>query len=927
VFPQGRHRLRITGAHASPKEASALLRWLGQRAEVIRVDERRKTGVLYVDYDDGPSPPGRFLRALRDKVSAFTAGPAKSFSVELLHALPGRARFLVRGLGRQQLTQLAEWAAGLRGVLHIEALPDSGSLLVHYRFEQVSRDELLDALRRSSPADWPALRRCMKRPTWGRMLSASAVLLLCGSRALPPSLLSAGVLFHTLRPIARSLQALGQGDVCADVLDVAGTAAALATGQRATAAFIIWMVEAGELLLAVSANRARAAIARLMRLETTEAFRIRQDGTTERVPASHLVPGDKILIGAGARIAADGQVASGEALVDEKALTGESLLRSKRPFERVLAETVVVEGQILVVVERSGMETAAGQAVKILQSAAAKPLTLQREALRTAGRLVMPTFGVAGLAALLASDIARAVSIVITDFGAGIRIAVPTIALAAMTSAARQGVLIKGAQYLERMAKADAIIFDKTGTLTEGEPEVVEVLAASSHTAEELVSLCASAEARQSHPIARALRRYAELHGIDVSVPELGSESYVIGHGLSARVRGRQVHVGSSRYMQEKGLDIEPLSSSLSRLAGRHVSVLFVAVDGKVAGIIGYADAVRKESAVIVNKLKETGRRRVLLLSGDAAGPVQAVAQAVGVDEARGSLLPDEKAASVRALRQSGRVVAMVGDGINDAPALALADVGISISGSTDLAVETADVVLLEGGLAQLAEAFSLSSRTMTSVRLGLGLILIPNAIAMLLGLFGRISPPTAALINNGATIASVLFGAAPLALPSKRRVRKARRDGHDVRAKTTAAAVTAGLTAAALSPLPMADELALLAVYVDLTRRIADSHGLALAAVPWRPILRTIVNALLVRATMMLPLSFVPGVATVLSSTTAAALTRILGRYIDAACRCPGQAAPIGVQEMAAQLRRLVRKVPEAKSGTSGAARPRQKM
>jgi heavy metal translocating P-type ATPase len=399
-----------------------------------------------------------------------------------------------------------------------------------------------------------------------------------------------------------------------------------------------------------------------------------------------------------------------------------------------------------------------------LNTVGSKPLTLQRDALDFASKLVLPTFGVAWLAAALSSDVTRAVCVLITDFGTGFRIALPTTALTAMTLAAREGVLVKGAQYLERLAKSDVIIFDKTGTLTSGVPEVVEVVTARGVKESTLMKLCASVEARHDHPVARALKSYAKGHGIRLVEPEPGSEEYTVGLGLSARAAGRRVRVGRAIWMESQKLKIRPsFKRHLARFEKDTRSSLCVAVDDEVVGVVAYSDGTRPESAAIVRRLRNNGRRQVVLLSGDSPEVVRNLARAVGIDKAVGGLLPEQKADYVRTMRAAGRVVAMVGDGINDAPALAAADVGISIAGSTDVALETADVVLLDSGLARLEKAFQISERAMSSVRQNLGIIVVPNAVAIALGAFGLIAPPMAAIINNGTTFLAVLVGTIPL--------------------------------------------------------------------------------------------------------------------------------------------------------------------
>jgi heavy metal translocating P-type ATPase len=400
-----------------------------------------------------------------------------------------------------------------------------------------------------------------------------------------------------------------------------------------------------------------------------------------------------------------------------------------------------------------------------LETVGSKPTTLQRNALDFAGQLVLPTFAVAGLAAALTGDVTRAVCILITDFGTGIRIAVPTSAMTAVALAAREGVLVKGAQYLERLSKTDLIIFDKTGTLTNGVPEVVEVVTRNGFKESELIELCASAESQYEHPVAKALTSYARLKDIPLVEPEPGSEDYVVGLGFSARVKGHRVRVGRATWMESQKLKIKPIKKDLARLRENQVSTLCVAVGHEVVGLIGYSDGTRPEASRMVEKLRAGGKRKIVLLSGDNSEVVKKVAREVGIDDAVGGLLPDQKTDYVKRMQAAGHVVAMVGDGVNDVPALAAADVGISIAGSTTVALEMADVILLEGGLARLEKAFRISDQAMEKVRLNLGIIIVPNAIAIGLGALGLISPPVAAIINNGATILAVLVGTAPLLL------------------------------------------------------------------------------------------------------------------------------------------------------------------
>jgi Cu2+-exporting ATPase len=390
-------------------------------------------------------------------------------------------------------------------------------------------------------------------------------------------------------------------------------------------------------------------------------------------------------------------------------------------------------------------------------------MTLQQKVERAANRLVLPTVAVAVIAAIATGQIDRMTSVLITDFGTGIRIAVPTVALTAMTLAAREGLLVKGAQYLERISRADAIVFDKTGTLTRGEPAIVDARAVGTRPLDEAVALAAAAELHQHHPVALAVRRWVAARSIALPAAAIVDERATIGKGVCATVGGRRVVVGRRQLLRDEGIDIASGESvrACHREAG--ASSLLIAIDGKLEAVLGYADEPRPESAAVVARLRHGRRREVVLMSGDIARIATSLGARLGLDRVIAELLPEDKAREVRAMQAGGRVVAMVGDGINDAPALALSDVGISLRGSTEIALETADIVLLEEGLARLPRVFDLADAAMRRVTNALVLVLAPNVVAIVLGALGLLPPAIAATVNNGSTVLAALWGVAPL--------------------------------------------------------------------------------------------------------------------------------------------------------------------
>lgn len=755
-------RLLIRGAAEDPQTLRQVLGWLESRPEVQVATCQRSTGLVKVHYQDASRFPGAFALRVRDFAFTLHLRPPRPFQVEVSHALPGRVRLQVRGLGDDDVLKLAAWAATLPGVHKASASPAIHSVVVSFDPEMLDAQRLVTALRSSDPSTWPAAPEPPRRE-WAATAFNTAVLAACVVQVAPLPVLTAGVALTSLPLAQRAFQSVSERRVTVDLLDFVAVGVSLATGQVRTAALITSLLGIGDLLIERSADRARSAISRLMRLEVLYAWRLRADGDVEQVRADRLKEGDLIVVHAGESVPADGTVVAGTAWVDEKALTGESEPRVREAEDRVLAASVVGEGSLRVRVVRAGIETTASKILHILEGAGAKPMTLQAKVDKVANGVVLPTFGLAAATWLWTREAARPISILITDFGTGVRIVVPASALVAMTLAARQGILIKGAQYLERLAQADTVVFDKTGTLTLGAPEVVDVIPVKGWDAREVLRLSAAAELRQSHPVAEAVRLHAQAQGLEVPQPEAGQEEFVLGRGVCAQVNGRRVCVGSKRWIQQQGVDVAEAGRALVRPVAHDVATLWVTVDGALAGCIGYVETLRPESARVVHALKENGRRRIVLLSGDSPARVAEVAKRLGVDDAIAELLPEDKAAHVRALRRQGRIVAMVGDGINDAPALALADVGISLRGATDVALETADVVLLRGSLDDLLLAFAAGRDTLARVHTGLGLVLVPNAVAMVLAALGWLPPVAAAVVNNGSTVVAGFAALAPL--------------------------------------------------------------------------------------------------------------------------------------------------------------------
>jgi Cu2+-exporting ATPase len=545
-----------------------------------------------------------------------------------------------------------------------------------------------------------------------------------------------------------------------DVLDSAATTLMLGQGQLFSAAFMVWLVDLGDYIRYRTMERSRRAIGEMLEVEEPRAWVVR-DGTKERVPAETLAAGDEVVVYTGERVPVDGTVTRGEAAVDEQALTGESRPVEKAAGDTAYAATVVREGKIYVRAERVGPDTEAAQIVRLIREAPRSDTRMQDAAERRADRLVPVSLGGAGALLLVTGDAGRAASLLIIDYGTGIRVAAPTTVLASMTKAARRGILVKSGRALEALAELDAVVFDKTGTLTTGDQRVEHVFGYGRDEAE-VLRLAAGAEQRLSHPIAEAVVQEATARGL--TVPDRPASTYEVGKGVVATVEGRTLHVGSRTLLTEAGIEIpDAAAADVARIERAAASPLYVAADGRLVGLLSLTDPIREEAPAVLTALRERGVDTMVMLTGDREPVARRVADRLGLDTVVAEVLPDEKVEVVEALQDKGHTVGVVGDGVNDSPALARADVGIAVNGGTDVAQEASDVVLLRGNLELIPAAVDAAREAVALIDQNWRLIATPNTMALGLTALGVIGPVAATVISNGAAIVAGANALRPL--------------------------------------------------------------------------------------------------------------------------------------------------------------------
>jgi heavy metal translocating P-type ATPase len=548
-----------------------------------------------------------------------------------------------------------------------------------------------------------------------------------------------------------------------DFLDVLAIGASMAQNNFAAGAIVAWLIHLGDWIRDLTAAGSRRAVSELLEYQAKMAWVIR-DGEVVAVPAGEVAMADLVVVHAGEMVPVDGEVVEGHATIDQKTITGEGLPVNRGAGEIVFAATVLREGQITVRAMRVGGETTAAQIVKLVEAAPIGETRMQNHAERLADRLVVPTLGLAVCTAAVTGDFNRFLSLVIVDYGTGIRVSAPTAVLSSMTHAARAGIIIKSGAHMERLAHVDTVVFDKTGTLSQGVPGVIDVVCYQEKhfPARELMGLVAAAETRVKHPVAEAMRAKAEQLG--AVLPALESQEFRVGLGVEAKVNGNHVHVGSERFLRQSGIKVDKAAADRAGYDERGCSSLYIAVDGVLSGIVPYADQIRPESKAVISTLHRMGIRNTIMLTGDNAVVAKAVGDRLGLTRQFAGTLPADKADIIQELQRQGHCVAMVGDGINDSPALSYADIGVAMKHGAEVTHESANVLLMEDSLWKLVKAIEISRDAVGLIKQNYGIVSVLNTLALGLALPGGvITPEVTALISNGSAILASLNGLRPV--------------------------------------------------------------------------------------------------------------------------------------------------------------------
>ncbi len=700
---------------------------------------------------------------------------APSSTIQLAHELPERLRLRVSWLSDRRLDRFALEAAllSLAGVRGVRVNPRAGSAIVRYDGQMHHRQAILLWFQQSPAAflteSNPATHRAA--PDLLRVFSALAGLLLLPALAPP---LRRGLTYALIAPtVWEGTRTLSRKGLKIEVLDSLAVSLAAARGEYFTAIATQGLLALGAYLEQHTARHADDLLRHLLKPMPTQAW-VERDGGLVQIPCGELRAGDRIEVGPGEMIPIDGKVVGGNAAVNQASVTGENLAVRKEVGDKVLSGTVLEGGRLRIRATRVGAETTTARIARFIENALQQQSQTQCLAEHLADRRVYLTLGTGALVYAATRDLDRLASVFLVDYACALKLGTPVAIKSALYQGAKHGVLFRGSQAIDSLAQADTFVFDKTGTLTSGLLEVTDVCSLdAAWDATRLLALVASIEEHATHPVADAVVKQArQQHLAHIEHEDV---DYLVAHGLTTQTEGRCVAIGSRHFLEtHRNVSFAAHEENIAALEQAGKTLLYVALEQRPLGLIGLRDSLRPEAQAVLTQLRQGGVRRLVLLTGDRQDKAEALARELGMDEVYAECPPERKAAVVEELRAQGAKVAFIGDGVNDAPALIAADVGLAMPRGADLARATADIVLLDEHLRTLLTARTLSAGTLDLIRTHFRISTGVNTMVIAGAAFGLLSPVWSALLHNGMTlgvllnsIAGVRLGTDSLSHPS----------------------------------------------------------------------------------------------------------------------------------------------------------------
>ena len=689
----------------------------------------------------------------------------------IVHESRGRLRLRLhhRALTLRQADLLETWLKGQPWVREAAVHERTGCVILTYQGE---RAQVLSAIGGFTWAEAErvvtlpehstrALNRSFQEKLAGKVLGKAACTLF-----LPAPLRAAQVIRHMIPFLRKGLHCLRQRRIKVEMLDALSIGISACRRDFGTAGAVMFLLELGELLEDWTRKKSVADLAESLSLHVDRVW-LQTPAGEVLTPIAQVRPGDRVVIRAGGVIPVDGVLAEGEATVNQASLTGEPVPVPKRPGGAVYAGTVVEEGECVIEVRQASGQSRYDQIVTMIERSEQMKSAAEAKASGLADKLVPYTFAGSLLGFVLTRSVTRALSVLMVDFSCALKLAMPLAVLSAMREAGREHITVKGGKFLEAVAGADTIVFDKTGTLTHACPRVVQVVPFGGRDEAEMLRLAACLEEHFPHSMANAVVTEAKRRGL--THEEYHSKvEYLVAHGIASAVDGEQVRIGSAHFIfEDEGVQIPTEEQARFDALPPEYSQLYLAIDGELAAVLCISDPLREEAHSVLEALRGLGLHHTVMLTGDSPRTAAAIASQAGMDEFRAGVLPADKADYVAALRRQGHTVLMVGDGINDSPALSEADAGIAISDGAAIAREIADITIAADSLWELVRLRQLAMALMARIHANYRFVIGFNGVLIALGIAGVLPPAASAMLHNLSTLGVSLHSMC--ALPEKR--------------------------------------------------------------------------------------------------------------------------------------------------------------
>ncbi len=639
----------------------------------------------------------------------------------------------------------------------------NGSILIYYDGENESKEKIIDILNSITLDDLaeaePTQTQVSKEITDDFYLKLSKMIgrRLLGRWFMPRPIKNILTLYRAVRYIWEGLDSFTDFRVDVALLDGAAVTGALLQRQFQPASSMMFLLSISDALEDYTVQKAKSTLKDSLALNIDTVWLVDENNEEKQISAMDIKKGDKIKVHMGDIIPVDGKVVDGEGMVNEASMTGEPLAVHKTKGKTVHAGTVIEEGNIIVEVYSINKETRLNKIIDLIENSEELKAETQSKAEKLADSIVPYSFLATALTYLITGNTSKALSVLMVDFSCAIKLTTPLSVISAMREASDNRMMIKGGKFLEAYANADTIVFDKTGTLTNATPKVVEVIPMSKrYSRDEILRMAACIEEHFAHSIATAIVKQAEAEGLKHEEDHSEVE-YIVAHGIATEYDGKRAVIGSKHFLfdDEKVKVTKTQKNKIKNELNEH-SVVYLAIDGKLEGLICIDDPVRPEAKYVIEELKKSGIENVIMLTGDSESGAKAGAKALGITDYRSQVLPEDKSRIVEELKADGKTVIMVGDGINDSPALATADVSVSMKHSSDIAREVADISLLSDDLYDLVTLRKLSAGMLDKINTNYRNIVAVNGSLLVLGVLGVIQPSTSSLIHN---LSTMMFG------------------------------------------------------------------------------------------------------------------------------------------------------------------------